>query len=199
MTWIALIRHAPTAWNAERRIQGRADVRLSEEGRAMAKRWRPPQALDAARWVSSPLSRAQETAQLMGVARFSLEPRLVEMDWGRWEGQRLAELRDGRGEEMAANEARGLDFRPEGGESPREVQGRLVSWLADVAEGGRPMAAVTHKGVIRAVYARAAAWDMTGPPPTRLAWDRAHVFSLDATGAPSVARLNLPLVQSEAA
>lgn len=199
MTWIALIRHAPTAWNAERRIQGRANVRLSEEGRAMAKSWRPPQALEPARWVSSPLLRAQETAQLMGVAQFSLEPRLVEMDWGRWEGQRLAELRDGRGEEMAANEARGLDFRPEGGESPREVQDRLVSWLADVAEGGRPMAAVTHKGVIRAIYARAADWDMTGPPPAKLAWDRAHVFSLDAAGAPSVARLNLALVRPEAA
>ena len=45
----------------------------------------------------------------------------------------LADLRAELGPAMAENEARGLDFRPPGGESPREVQARLKPFLADLA------------------------------------------------------------------
>ena len=62
-----------------------------------------------------------------------VEPRLVEMDWGDYEGYTLAELRAARGVDLAANEARGLDFRPPGGESPRDVQARLAPLLAEIA------------------------------------------------------------------
>ena len=58
------------------------------------------------------------------------EPRLVEMAWGEWEGRRLADLRAELGDAMIENEARGLDFRPPGGESPRDVQERLKPLLA---------------------------------------------------------------------
>jgi len=34
VTLLALLRHAETAWNAERRIQGQTDVPLSDIGRA---------------------------------------------------------------------------------------------------------------------------------------------------------------------
>ncbi|MFQ5785731.1 MAG: histidine phosphatase family protein [Alphaproteobacteria bacterium] len=193
MTRLALIRHAATAWSETGRIQGRTDVPLSPAGRAAAARWRPPPEIAGARWVTSPLARARETAALMGVADCTIEPRLGEMSWGRWEGRRLAELRAELGREMAENEARGLDFRPDGGESPREVQARLAPWLAEVAARRDTVAGVTHKGVIRAVFARAAGWNMTGRPPVRLAWDRAHFFELAADGAPVVARLNLAL------
>ena len=50
---------------------------------------------------------------------------------------------------MSENEAAGLDFRPAGGESPRDVQDRLLPWLAGLRG---PTVAVTHKGVIRALY-----------------------------------------------
>src|SRR3546814_10532072 len=58
---------------------------------------------------------------------------LVETDWGAWEGRTLAELRADLGAGMAANEARGLDFRPPGGESPRDVQDRMRPLLAELA------------------------------------------------------------------
>src|SRR3546814_19659201 len=69
---------------------------------------------------------------------------------------------------MAAAEALGLDLRPPGGESPRQVQDRLKPWLAERSSCGRDTIAVTHKGVIRALYALACGWDMTGPPPDKL-------------------------------
>ena len=193
MTRLALIRHAATAYNEERRMQGGRDVPLSAAGRAAASRWRIPPALAGADWLTSPLARARETARLLGAANAAIEPRLVEMNWGRWEGCTIAELRAGLGAAMAENEALGLDFRPEGGESPREVQARIVPWLAEIAARGRPVCAVTHKGVIRAVFALASGWGMTGKPPARLDWSAAQLFTLAADGAPAVEQLNLAL------
>jgi probable phosphoglycerate mutase len=95
---------------------------------------------------------------------------------------------------MARAEAAGLDFKPPGGESPRDVQARLAPLLAEIAAGGRPVAAVTHKGVIRAVLALATRWDMHGKPPTRLDWRAIHLFRLDAAGQPSPDRFNLALL-----
>ena len=68
-----------------------------------------------ARVFSSPLSRARETAIILTGRTPTLDPRLSEMAWGRFEGRRLADLRAEAPGEMAANEARGLDFRPPGG------------------------------------------------------------------------------------
>jgi probable phosphoglycerate mutase len=73
---------------------------------------------------------------------------------------------------MAANEARGLDFRPPGGESPREVCARLQALLAELAADPQPVVAVCHKGVIRAALVLATGWDMRSKPPLRLARDR---------------------------
>jgi len=126
----------------------------------------------------------------------TIEPRLVEMDWGRWEGRRLETLRAELGQEMIENEARGLDFRPDGGESPRDVQTRLAPWLAETAGGGRLHVAVTHKGVIRALLALATSWDMTGKPPVRLAWDRAHLLTLAPDGTPAIDQPNIPFMDT---
>jgi probable phosphoglycerate mutase len=65
--------------------------------------------------------------------------------------------------------------------------------LAEIAHSARPTAAITHKGVIRAVLSLATGWDMKDKPPHRLSWSSAQLFRLDAAGQPSVARLNLPL------
>ena len=97
------------------------------------------------------------------------------------------------GEAMAENESRGVDFRPDGGESPRDVQARIAPWLAAVGERGRPTLALTHKGVIRAIFALAVGWDMAGKPPTRLRRATAHLFSVAPDGRVAVEHLNLPL------
>lgn len=193
MTFLLMLRHAPTAWNEARRIQGRTDEPLSEKGRALAADWRLPACLGEFSWTSSPLTRCRETARLMRGGDAAIESRLIEMAWGDWEGCTLASLRLEHGAAMEANEARGLDFTPPGGESPRMVQMRLLPYFAEIAAEARPRVAVTHRGVIRATVALAADWDMKAEAPVRIARYAAHLFSLSPTGIPRIERLNIPL------
>ena len=190
MTPLVLIRHGPTDWNAQGRIQGWSDPPLSPEGRAQVETWRLPADLTAVRWLVSPLRRARETAAVLGITDPELEPTLKEMSWGSWEGERLADLRQRFGAEMEEMEGRGLDFRPPGGESPRDVQQRLRALLMRVARERVPAAAITHKGVIRATYALAAGWDMVEKPPVKLGNGFAQEFLLDDEGRPQPGRLN---------
>ena len=95
-----------------------------------------------------------------------------------------------------SNEARGLDFRPPRGESPRDVQHRVAPLLVEIAQARQPTLAVTHRGVIRAIYAQARDWDMTGEPQDELDLYALHLFTLDAQGHPRVDRLNIALPAS---
>ena len=185
---LGLLRHAETAWTVAGRIQGRIDVPLSAEGRAALANFRLPERCRRMQVVTSPLSRCTETAALIGAADAPREPRLLEMDWGAWQGLVLADLRAELGDAMRENEDRGWDFRPAGGESPREVLARVRGWLREQAE---PTLAVTHRGVIRAIYASAAGWDLRGPPPVKLDWRAVHLFRLDRDGALAIEALNL--------
>jgi broad specificity phosphatase PhoE len=189
VTLLALIRHMPTAWNAAGRLQGRRDPPLDPDA---IPEWRLPPELTGFRFLASPLTRTRMTAERLGVAPL-LDPRLAEMSWGEWEGRTLENLRDELGPAMGDLEARGLDFGAPGGESPRDVQDRVKPLLAEIGASGEPTAAVTHKGVIRAVFALATGWDLLGKPPHRLSWSAAHLFRLDPAGNPTIHCLNLLL------
>lgn len=192
MTRLLVLRHAPTDWNAERRIQGRADIPLSEAGRTAAAQWRLPDWTAGWQALASPLSRALETARLLGLNPVS-EPALTELDWGGWEGLRLSDKTRIDPAELARREALGLDFRAPGGESYRELQARLAPLLLRLAAAGRDTVAVCHRGVILALYACAADWTMIGDAPDGLQWGCAHLFRLDDLGAPVIERLNIAL------
>jgi len=183
MTRLALIRHGMTEWNRAKRIQGRVDQPLSDSGRRELQALALPPGYRDLCWYCSPLRRARETAAILGLGECRIEPALIEMHWGEWEGQVLKPLRRQLGEEMRANERRGLDFRPPGGESPREVQARLRPWLARLAAAQRDAGAVVHKGIIRGIYALAFDWDMRGEAPVDFAWNAIHRFELDADGS----------------
>ncbi|MFZ5791367.1 MAG: histidine phosphatase family protein [Pseudomonadota bacterium] len=198
-TRLALLRHGPTAWSRDKRIQGLSDQLLDAEGRAEVSRWRLPPEFVAAVWVTSPLRRCCETALLLAGSHrrreaIAVEPRLIEMDHGQWEGERLADLRARLGADMAAREARGLDYRAPGGESPREVQARLRPWLAEIGAAGGDVLAVTHKGIMRALYAQATGWDMIAKPPVKLRDAALHLFLVAADGSLALERLNLGLL-----
>ncbi|KAA0682834.1 histidine phosphatase family protein [Roseomonas genomospecies 6] len=192
MTDLIILRHGPTAWNAAHRLQGGIDEPLSDEGRARVAAWRLPADVLGYRWVASPKRRAWETAQLLGLDP-APEPRLVEMSWGAWEGRLLEELRAS-GALTADRERMGLDFRAPGGESPRDVQKRLIPWLAEVAAQGVPTGAVAHNGVMRALYALATGWDMVDKPAHRLTDGCAHRFRVEEDGTVEVVAMNVPLV-----
>ena len=214
---MVVIRHAPTTWNAAGRIQGHTDVPLSGDGRGALARRRLPERFGACRVHSSPLARAVETAALLGLEAPVLDRRLMEMDWGEWEGMTRASVTAADPGGVARNEARGPDFRPPGGESPREIQARIIDWAMSAAAGSPPgvvrnhhdpagdvagsaaagsphVVAVTHKGVIKALLGLAHGWDLTGKSPVRLDWTRAHRFRFDpATGTFTLDEPNIRL------
>ena len=192
---IAFIRHGPTEWNALGRMQGRRDIPLSVEGRQTIAQWRVPDALAVnARWLSSPLIRAVETARHLAGAEPALEPALTEMDWGDWEGYSHEEIERRDGDAFTRNAARGLDFRPPGGESPRDVVARVVDWLETVAGSSPTLICVTHNGVLGALLALATGWDMTGKPPIRLRPATLHRFDVRAGPTLAVVECNVALV-----
>ena len=193
MTLLILIRHGRTTWNTQGRMQGRADRPLSVAGRRQVESWRVPETWRDYDWITSPLRRTRDTAKLLLGRVPTADLRLVEMSWGQWEGRRLCDLRAEIGEEFDRMAERGTEFQRPGGESPRQVQERLRPLLAELAHRCRPTVAVTHRGVIRALYAEAVGWDMTNEPPHELHEDCAQVFTLDADGSPRIERLNVSL------
>ena len=191
---VAILRHAPTAWNADGRLQGLTDIPLSAEGEAAARTWRLPPPTDRWRRMCSPLQRARRTAELVQPsAPVIVDSRLREMSFGVWEGKSIAQLRAEGGERFAAAERLGLDFHPPGGESPRQAMDRVGDWLQEVAQAGEPVVAVSHKAAIRALLALATGWDMTGRQPLKLDWRCLHFFSAHGDGRVTLDRPNVPL------
>ena len=194
MTRIALIRHAATKWNEDGRVQSTTDIPLSDNGRKTVHGWTVPSQISNFHWVSSPLSRAIETATILaGHDPHRTDIRLVEMDWAIWEGMTITQLRDEIGNPGEAWRAGGLDFKAPGGESQRQVQERLLDFFRNVAESGKPTVAVCHRGILRATLSLATQWDQTTPWPEQLLDDCAHIFNLTPNGSPQIDTLNIRL------
>lgn len=90
-----VVRHGKTLWNLEHRVQGIADIELCEEGREAAKALKEEvQALKADVVISSPLSRARETARLIveDTLPINIDDRIKERDWGRNEGMLIDDV-----------------------------------------------------------------------------------------------------------
>ncbi|HEU0221850.1 MAG TPA: histidine phosphatase family protein [Paracoccaceae bacterium] len=193
MTRIALLRHFPTYWNEEGRLQGRTDVPLTPAARAELARLRLPGGWRGLPIVASPLARARETARALSEgAAFRTEEHLVEMDFGEWEGQIGAELLADPACAYRPVEEWGWDFRPPGGESPREMAARLRPLLAELAWAG-PHVIVTHRGVMRCLLALASGWAYAGPPPFAMKRAALHEITLGPDGMPIGPHSPIPL------
>jgi alpha-ribazole phosphatase len=112
--------------------------------------------------ATSPLARCRRLAEAIAAARgleLTVEPRLVEFDFGAWEGRRWAEIA------RAELDAWAADFqhaRPHGGETVAELAARVAAALAAAPRGRPPLLWVTHAGVARAAAAltgHGAGWD----------------------------------------
>lgn len=94
--YIWLIRHGQTVLNKKALMQGRTDEPLSETGRAQARaarKYTEGVKFDAV--YSSPLVRAVETAEIVsGVLRekIIIDPRLIEVNFGKYEKKKYYEL-----------------------------------------------------------------------------------------------------------
>jgi alpha-ribazole phosphatase len=131
---------------------GRLDLE-AENAAAVAERLRAGLPSGLPVW-SSPLRRCRVLAEYLHPAP-QIDERLVEMDFGSWEGARWDDVPRAELDAWAADVA---GYAPPGGESPHAVQRRALAFVAGLAV---PEAVVvTHAGVIRTLLAH---WQQLPP------------------------------------
>lgn len=117
-----LWRHGQTAWNLERRFQGKTDIPLDETGVAQAERAaRLLAGLRPTAITSSTLQRAARTAEALSAVTglpITHDPDLTERDGGKWEGLTADEIRERYPAEHAI-------WQPPGGETSEQVAKRV--------------------------------------------------------------------------
>lgn len=175
MTTLLFVRHGETDWNRQGRFQGSQDIPLNDEGRAQARRLAQAWTLGGDVLLTSPLSRARETAEILGatlglVARLP-DPRLVERSYGQGEGLTMVERRQRWPGEVP------------GAEDPASVAARARAFLEAVSteHPGRRVVAVSHGGFINTVLGLVSG-GMYGSGKSLLANASVSVVELGAPG-----------------
>ncbi len=179
---VLLARHGETDDNVPPlRFQGWRDTPLNQTGRRQAHQLaRRVADLGIAALLSSDLSRARETAEIVG-AELKLEPqldaRLREGNRGRWEGRLFDDVAQAEPERLAAYLRAGARWRFPGGESLQEQQDRVIACVEEIRNGApAPALAVCHGGSIRVM--------LCGSDPREL--DAFHDFQVPNTAVVSV-------------
>jgi broad specificity phosphatase PhoE len=178
-TRLVLVRHGRTASNAAGRIQGRADVSLDptglDEAHAVARALRR---FGAAALYTSPLSRARETAAIIG-RDLNQAPQvwddLTEYEFGLMSERNLEDLGAVNPRLYAELDAwldAGRDdpmLRPDipGAEPLDEFTARIAAFWTHIetAHRGGTAIAVTHGGVLRGMFTLAANGDLRRHSP----------------------------------
>jgi len=139
-----LSRHGETQANREKRFSGRLDTPLTDKGREQARALgdilkrelgpRPP-----LMFVSSPLQRARTTMEIararldLPPAGYAIDPRIAEIDLGRWD--QLTD-EEARALDPALFDARAADkwhVHVPGGENYAEVAVRATAWVESLS------------------------------------------------------------------
>jgi len=159
------VRHGLTDWNIAGRLQGHRDIPLNQTGRAQAVHCgeilrdllaRGGCSVSQYDYVSSPLSRARESMEIMratlGVAPtgYGIEARLTEISFGEWEGLTYAEVMLRDPDIVVKREADKWEFLPPGGENYRQLALRVGAWYATLE---RNTVVSAHGGTGRALVA----------------------------------------------
>lgn len=149
---IVFARHGQTAPNRDGLVLGRADPELTEEGHRQAALLGA--ALSGERVtaiVTSPLVRARQTADVVAAAcgvPVTVDDRLVEIDWGAWEGRPAGSLAV-----VDVDRSKDDGTAPEG-ESLDSLSRRVESFCVESLDREGLVVAVSHVSPIKA----AAAW-----------------------------------------
>jgi probable phosphoglycerate mutase len=175
MTKLALIRHGHTAWNRAGRIQGRTDIALDDDARVELQGYKLPHEWDDTRLVSSPLQRAFQTAELISGRKPELDDRLIEMNWGDWEGLRGIDLKATPNSGFRDIENWGWDYHAPNGESPQNVWDSLEPWVMGLTTD---TIAICHIGIMRMILAKAYGWNFDSAAPFKIKRNRLYVVEL---------------------
>jgi broad specificity phosphatase PhoE len=188
---VYLLRHGQTEWSVSGKHTGRTDVPLTEKGRGLAKaagelirrvRGDEPPALV----LTSPRARAKDTAELAGFTPDRVDERLVEWDYGQYEGLTTPEIRETDPGWTVWSHA------TPGGETPQQVTARADAVLADAraALPGGDVVLVGHGHFSRVLIAR---WiELAATEGVRFAMEAPSWAVLgDERGVPQLEYVNL--------
>jgi probable phosphoglycerate mutase len=186
---IYYVRHGETDWNVEQRLQGQRDIPINAVGRGQSRRAggvlrdlfaRDGRAAAELDYDTSPLRRARETMELMrtelGLDRhgYTVDDRMIEISFGRWEGMTLPEIARNEAAALAARERDKWAFTPPGGESYADVTARVGAWYANLA---RDTVVSAHGGTARALIAHLGIMPAQDAPLTDIANGVVYIFS----------------------
>ena len=145
-----LVRHGETEWARNGRHTGRTDIPLTDAGKRQALAVRSK--LDGHRFalvLSSPLSRALETARLAGFGNeVEVDPNLAEWDYGEYEGLTTPQIRE------SVPDWTIWRYGAPGGETPAQVGARCDRVIARVRAAGGDVLLFGHGHLLRALTAR---------------------------------------------
>jgi broad specificity phosphatase PhoE len=208
---LILVRHAITAASAAGRNLGqRSDLPLSEAGFELARHLARTLAAELAelphdemRMLSSPALRCRQTAAAIAAAldvdesRIEVEPGLIEIDYGAWDGLSPEECRQRDPELRAAWEADPFVTRCPDGESGQDVVERAFAslgpaeeWLT--ADRARCAIVVAHNHVNRLRLCQLLGWPMREYRERLVQDPGAYNLITLGGGTPVVRRLNAP-------
>jgi len=155
---LILVRHGETIWNREGRVQGFSDIDLSDVGvqqaRQLALSLKDAPILAI---YSSPLIRAQSTARIINEyhhAPLYIEPGLMEMDQGDFEGltfQELLACEKGFLQKWMSDPA---SVQMPNGESFIELQGRAWKVIEGIVAQSGSALVVSHNFTIAAILCK---------------------------------------------
>jgi probable phosphoglycerate mutase len=171
---LLLVRHGETAWSLSGQHTSRTDLPLTDKGEAEARGIGA--SLAGRSWsliLTSPLVRAERTAELAGLRGAAIDPDLQEWDYGDYEGLTTAEIR-------AKVPGWTIWSGPwSGGETPEQVAGRADRVIARVraCPPGTTAVAVAHGHILRVLAAR---W--LGAPPEAGGWFALGTATLSELG-----------------
>ncbi|MEO8063554.1 MAG: histidine phosphatase family protein [Pseudomonadota bacterium] len=147
---VYLVRHGETAWSLSRQYTGRADIPLTARGEQDAVELGVHlKGLEFSQVLMSPLMRARQTANLIGFgAQATIEPDLMEWDYGTYEGRRAAEVQA---------ERPGWDLFEDGcpgGESLADLGQRAERVVEKLRAAKGDVLVVAHRDILRILIAR---------------------------------------------
>ncbi|MGB0099767.1 MAG: histidine phosphatase family protein [Nocardioides sp.] len=149
MNELWLVRHGATEWSVDGRHTSTTDLPLLPEGEEVARSLRPRLADGGfVQVLTSPRRRARETAELAGFGSAEIDDRLVEWDYGDYEGRTTADIR-----ETVPGWTVWTHPAP-GGESAAAVAARLDEVVARARAVDGPTLVFAHSHALRALAAR---------------------------------------------
>ena len=146
---VSLARHGQTAWSLSGQHTGMTDIPLTPHGEDEARSLRARLAgRTFAAVFTSPLQRARKTCEIAGFPGASVDPDLVEWNYGDYEGRTSADIKTTRPDWQLFR-----DGCP-AGESPQDVAARADRFIARVHRLEGDVLAFSSGHIIRMIAAR---------------------------------------------